>query len=73
MGQNGFYRLLLLASAWLLWLLPPLGLVRDVQQTLGVQARAAMNVFALIAFSVYAPLIGVLSLVIRPKWKGRRV
>lgn len=72
-GQNGFYQLLLLASAWLLWLLPPLGLVREVQQTLGVQSRAAISFFALIAFSVYAPLIAVLSLVIRPKWKGRRV
>ena len=73
MGQNGFYQLLLLASAWLLWLLPPLGLVRDVQQTLGIQSRVLSNFFALIAFSVYAPLIAVLSLLIRPKWKGRRV
>ncbi|HRD53306.1 MAG TPA: glycosyltransferase [Flavobacteriales bacterium] len=73
MGQNGFYQLLLLASAWLLWLLPPVSLVRDVQRTIGVQAQPVMNVFALIAFSVYAPLIALLSLVIRPKWKGRKV
>lgn len=72
-GQHSFYQLLLIASAWLLWLLPPLGLVRDVQHTLGVQARPVMNVIALTAFSMYAPLIAVLSLVVRTTWKGRRV
>lgn len=73
MGQNGFYQSLLLASAWFLWVLPPLGLVRDVQQAFGAQSRVATSVFALVAFSVYAPLIALISLVIRPKWKGRRV
>jgi len=73
MGHNGFYQLLLLASAWLLWLLLPLGLVRDVQRALGVQGRAVTHLLALIAFSLYAPLIAVLSLVVRTAWKGRRV
>jgi biofilm PGA synthesis N-glycosyltransferase PgaC len=71
-GQQGYYQLLLIASTWLVWLLPPLGLVRDVQGALGVPSSALKNLMALLAFSVYAPVIAVLSLVIRPKWKGRK-
>lgn len=72
--------LLLLASAWMLWLLPVLALVREVRLFLGAmepvqpQPRGHVGtVCSLLAFSCYAPLIAVAALVVRPVWKGRRL
>lgn len=73
MGQQAFQQMLFIAAAWLLWAVPPLGLVAEVQRMFGVRDRTVTNVIALFAFSAYAPVIAVLSLMIRPNWKGRRV
>lgn len=71
--------LMLLASAWLLWLLPVLALTRAVRRFLQVDGEhrpmrgAALSTFvSLVAFTLYAPVIAVTSLFFRPKWKGRR-
>lgn len=73
MGQRAFHHLLFLATAWMLWAVPPLNLVAEVQRAFGMRVRFMVNVFALLAFSAYAPVIAVLSLVLRTSWKGRRM
>ncbi len=79
MFQRPMAIMLLLSSAWLLWLLPILALVRTVRRFLqasgtGPQQRGAgfTTFLSLIAFSFYAPVIAVVSLFVRPKWKGRK-
>ncbi len=70
--------LLLLVGAWLLWLLPILGLLREVQRFLHAAGSPVRGPGALwsrmcsyIAFHCYAPLIAVAAWVVRPEWKGR--
>ncbi|MCC6840022.1 MAG: glycosyltransferase [Flavobacteriales bacterium] len=70
--------LLLIATAWLLWALPVVALVRTVKQLMAAgdtgredRSGALGTVLSLLAFSCYAPLIAVASLVLKPKWKGR--
>ncbi len=71
---------LLLSAAWLLWLLPVVSLAGAVRRFLhaagsGVRMRLAgpSTAVSLVLFSVYAPVIAVLSLFVRPRWKGRRI
>jgi hypothetical protein len=64
---------LLLAGAWAMWLYPVPGLVRDAKQFLGQRHSTALAVLSFLAFTVYAPLIAVLSRVVKVKWKGRRI
>lgn len=78
-GQNLLYTMALLAAAWGIWLFPVLRLVDAAARHLtpGPSMRSGMRarmftVLALCAFMVYAPVIGLLSLVVRPRWKGRR-
>jgi cellulose synthase/poly-beta-1,6-N-acetylglucosamine synthase-like glycosyltransferase len=73
MGQHGFDQLILLLMAWVLWAAPVIGLVQDVKRAFGKPSGTAPALMALFAFSVYAPVIALLSLVVRPKWKGRRL
>ena len=73
MGQHGFYQLVLLLMAWVLWVAPIIGMVQDVKRAFSKPSGTAPTLLALLAFTVYAPLIALLSLVVRPKWKGRRV
>ena len=63
---------------WLLWLLPILGLLREVQRFLHAAGSPVRGPGALwsrmcsyIAFHCYAPLIAVAAWVVRPEWKGR--
>lgn len=73
--------LLLIGGAWMLWLLSVLALVRTARRFINralwldraAHGNALATGLALVAFSIYAPLIAVASLVIRPRWKGRRV
>ncbi|MBP8823447.1 MAG: glycosyltransferase [Flavobacteriales bacterium] len=72
--------LLLLASAWMLWLLPVLGLVREVKRFLASAPRGPRSpsgswgtVLSLLAFTCYAPMVALASLVVKPRWKGRRI
>lgn len=72
-GQGLFRSVLLVGSAWLLWSVPVLVLVREADRFLERPSAWALNAFSLLAFSVYAPVIAVASLFVRPVWKGRRV
>ncbi|HRA18364.1 MAG: glycosyltransferase [Flavobacteriales bacterium] len=79
MVQRPIACVLLLASAWMLWLLPVLALTRAVRRFLHtaddhrpVRGADFSTFVSLVAFTVYAPIIAVVSLFIRPKWKGRR-
>ncbi len=79
LAQRPAASIMLLASAWLLWLLPVLALTRAVRRFLRTTddhrpklGAGLSSVLSLFAFTVYAPIIAVVSLFIRPKWKGRR-
>lgn len=72
-GQGLFRSVLLVGSAWLLWALPVLALVREADRFLDRPSSTIGNAFSLLAFSVYAPVIAVASLFVRPLWKGRRI
>lgn len=79
MAQRPIACVLLLASAWLLWLLPVLSLARTVRRFLHTaddhhneKGSRLPSLLSLIAFTLYAPVIAVVSLFFRPKWKGRR-
>lgn len=79
MGQGLLRDALLLLSAWLLWLLPILGLLRAVrrfERLADMATHRGEGVFTLLSltvFSIYAPIIAVASLFARPKWKGRKI
>lgn len=80
MAQRPFTVLVLLASAWMLWLLPILALVNEARRFLEKtsgddlpRGNALATLVALAAFSVYAPVVALASLVFRPVWKGRRI
>lgn len=79
LGQGVLRDALLLASAWLLWLVPILGLMREVRR---FQRRAgailnsgagAITLLSLVLFTIYSPIITVASFFVRPKWKGRKI
>lgn len=79
LGQGLLRDALLLTSAWLLWLVPILGLMREVrrfQRMAGMTLHPGAGIFtlfSLVAFSIYAPIIAVAALVVRPRWKGRKI
>lgn len=79
MARHPGASLMLLASAWLLWLLPVLALTRAVRRFLRTsdtyhprRGAGLSTIVSLAAFTVYAPLVAVASVFIRPQWKGRR-
>lgn len=73
-ASNGLFGgVLLLISAWALWLGAVLLLVRTVDRFLDRRSNAVRNGLALLAFTVYAPVIAVCAVFVRPKWKGRRI
>lgn len=78
--QNPGACLLLLGAAWLLWLLPVLALAKAVRSFLRAAdtphrnlGTAGSTTLSFVAFNLYSPIIALLSLFVRPKWKGRRV
>ncbi len=73
MGQHALYTAALLVAAWLLWALPVLSLATRVRQVLVKPAPTARMLFSLLVFTCYAPVVGIASLLLRPRWKGRRV
>jgi cellulose synthase/poly-beta-1,6-N-acetylglucosamine synthase-like glycosyltransferase len=72
-SQGLFGGALLLVSAWLLWIGPVLVLVRTADRFLERRSHAIVNAFALVAFTVYAPLVALCALFVRPTWKGRKI
>ena len=78
-GQGTMRSVLLLASAWCLWLIPVIGMVQQVKRTLlplpvhPKRGEALVTLTSLLAFSIYAPVVAMASIFIRPMWKGRRI
>ncbi|MFT3883997.1 MAG: glycosyltransferase [Flavobacteriales bacterium] len=72
-GHGLFGGTWLLLSAWLLWIVPVLLLVRAADRSLERRSNVIGNAVALCAFSIYAPVIAVCALFVRPTWKGRRI
>lgn len=81
-GQGAAYSLVLLLGAWFVWVFPILRLVRSMER---LQSKvhdapeparsdgAWSTIPALILFSLYSPAIAIMSIFVRPKWKGRRI
>ncbi len=72
-GQGLFRSAMLLASAWLMWLVPVIGLVRAAKKFVGQRHSTPLAVVNFLAFSIYALLVPIISVVVRPYWKGRRL
>lgn len=71
--EDGLETLLLLAAAWLLWLVPVVALVNEVRRFLGQRARPLVSLCCYLFFMIYSPVIAVVALFHRPVWKGRRM
>lgn len=81
-GQGLFYTLLLLVGAWAVWVVPILRLVSAMERGFApahdpagrTRADGAWSTLpALFLFTLYAPVIAILSIFVRPTWKGRRI
>lgn len=70
-NQGLFRAVLLIAAAWVLWIVPVLGLVAEAKHFLGLPPRNARTMISFVCFTCYAPAIAMASLVFRPRWKGR--
>jgi cellulose synthase/poly-beta-1,6-N-acetylglucosamine synthase-like glycosyltransferase len=71
--DHGLEVVTLLALAWLAWLVPVLVLVREVRSFLGLARAWTISAAAYLAFCLYSPIIAVLAIFVRPRWKGRRI
>ncbi len=63
----------MLVLAWSAWLFPILGLVAEVKRFLGQRVTPVVTFLALLQFAAVSPVIAVLSIFVRPHWKGRRI
>jgi cellulose synthase/poly-beta-1,6-N-acetylglucosamine synthase-like glycosyltransferase len=81
-GQGAFYTLTFLAAAWLVWLVPILRLVSTMERSYASSGEPGdppkadgvwSTLPAVLLFSLYAPLIAIVSIFVRPTWKGRRI
>jgi len=72
-GGQVLYTSAFLLGAWLAWYVPVLRLVFAYQRMQQRPVRPVRTTLALVLFLVYAPLIGIASMVVRPHWKGRRI
>lgn len=83
-GDRLVYTWALLIGAWLLWVVPivrlsgtmaaffaPLQRAEDRERPSWMHAAGA--ILSLLAFSVMAPIIAILSIFVHPTWKGRRI
>ncbi|HRH36787.1 MAG TPA: glycosyltransferase, partial [Flavobacteriales bacterium] len=72
-GQHALYTAALLVASWLAWGAPLLGMVTEVRTTFQREPKRVRALLSLIAFTLYAPIIALASMVVRPRWKGRRL
>lgn len=78
-GQGLFYVGMLLFAAWGIWLVPIIRLVDAVERRFAGPLPASRadgwwsTLPALLLFTLYAPVIAILSIFVRPTWKGRRI
>ncbi len=64
----------LLLAAWAAWCVPLVQVTGDVHRLAGeVRTHPVRTFVALLAFTVHAPIIALVSRVARPRWKGRRI
>lgn len=63
----------LIICAWLMWVVPVIRLASEVKRSWGVPRRPFRLLFSLVVFPIYAPLVAMLSLFVRPEWRGRRI
>jgi hypothetical protein len=73
MGQGALFILGMLGAAWCAWSFPTVAMAGDARRILVGHAAPVRSTLALLVFSVLSPLIALASLVVRPRWKGRRV
>ncbi|HEY0976699.1 MAG TPA: glycosyltransferase [Flavobacteriales bacterium] len=73
MGDHLLYKWLLLLATWALWLAPVPGLVAQAKRFTHQRHAPIVAWCAFIAFTIYAPVVAVASMVHRPQWKGRRI
>jgi cellulose synthase/poly-beta-1,6-N-acetylglucosamine synthase-like glycosyltransferase len=77
-GESFLYTWAFVLGTLLLWISPIIRIVATMKRAFcsddptGIRG-ALSTTTALAAFVVYAPVIAMLSLFIRPRWKGRRV
>lgn len=60
-------------ATWCLWMGPVLQLIGGAKRLFGIARSPFRSILALLFFPFYAWPIALLSLVVRPVWKGRRV
>ncbi|HRF82196.1 MAG TPA: glycosyltransferase [Flavobacteriales bacterium] len=72
MAEDGVELFSLLFAAWALWSIPVVALVSEVRRGLQQRVWPLVSVFCYVLFTVYAPLIALVSVFYRPRWKGRR-
>lgn len=77
-GAGFLYTWSFILGAAVLWMVPIVRLVATMKRTFGSEKPAGLkstlsSVAAITVFVNYAPIIAILSLFIRPRWKGRRV
>lgn len=79
-GESALYTWTLLIGAWLSWALPILRLANGMRTFAGsrdgehdTERNALRALPALTGFAIYAPLIAIASLFVRPMWKGRAI
>jgi biofilm PGA synthesis N-glycosyltransferase PgaC len=70
-GQQVLYTWCMVLAAWALWSLPVVRLVNAMKAVYGEPPRSARSVLVLLCFVVYAPLVALVALFHRPRWKGR--
>jgi poly-beta-1,6-N-acetyl-D-glucosamine synthase len=82
LGQGLFYVGVLLAAAWAVWLVPIIRLVAAMERSHAqvmdpagpLRADGSWSTLpALLLFTLYAPAIAIVSIFVRPSWKGRRI
>lgn len=73
MGEQAFQTTLLLLASWCLMLISVLRLVGNVRRFLGQQASWPTALLSYSVFTLYAPVIAIVSRFARPMWKGRRI
>ncbi len=79
-GENALYTWTMLIGAWLSWVLPILRVANGMRTffatndgDLHTGPNGLRTPLALIAFVIYAPIIAIASLFVRPMWKGRTI
>ena len=72
-GQGLFRTWSFVLAGWWLWVRPTVQLIGRTKRELGIAPAPTRSFLALLLFPCYAWPVALLSLVVRPMWKGRPV